>query len=166
MYQQKIAPALKLLKEAIKRINESNSDIAHSYVDDLTIVQEVLENPFQTIPPERYIHITTSFCDPEGSSDKAHDDRINFHREITPAMLYSKLDEHVKSYNPNYYLQVNLHEIEEWINTQHTLLKTANRFDYDSPIIEDEGLTIADFKTNYGSIDFFIEFGINFGDHQ
>jgi len=165
-YQRKIAPGLELLITAIGRVNESNSDLAHEWVDDLSAAQDALENPFQTVPPQRYIHITTSFCDKDGSSYRSDDDDIDVNREISAAMLYSLLNAHIKAYDPSYRIQVNIPDLEDWLNTQYALLRTVNRFDYDYPTIEDKGLTVANIKTDYGSIDFFIEFGIIYGDHE
>ncbi|MXV76051.1 hypothetical protein F4Z99_17475 [Candidatus Poribacteria bacterium] len=158
-YQRKIAPGIALLSEAISRINQSNSDIAHAWVDDLSVAQNVLENPFQTVPKEHGIHITTSFCDPEGNSDNADDDDISFEREISAALLHTLLSHHVKYYNPEYKLQVSLQSLENWLNTQKALLRTTSK-DYE--FIEDEGITVADYKTDDGSIDVFIEYYVNY----
>ena len=67
-YQRKIKPAANLLAEITNKMNDSNNDIIHDYRYELLIVEDLLENPFQTVPPTHFIHITTSFCDPDGSA--------------------------------------------------------------------------------------------------
>ena len=158
-YQRKIAPGLTALQEITNRMNESNSDIVQDYRYDLMEAEELLNNPFQTIPAERFIHITTSFCDQEGNSDNADDDDIRVDREISAAALYIALDAYVKYYNPEYKLQVSIQTLENWLNTQKALLRTTSK-NYE--FIEDEGLTVADYDTDYGSLDVFIEFGVSY----
>ena len=161
-YKNKIKKGLELLNEIMNNMNESNNDTVNEYRYDLFEVENLLEYPFQTIPASRYIQITTSFCDPDGSAYKSHDDTISFNREISTAMLYSMLKEHVQYYDPSYTIQADLAELEEWLNTQQGLLQTVDQVGYEAPTIEDTGLTVFDIKTEFGSIDVFIEYGISF----
>ena len=160
-YREKIAPGIEKLAHAALELNHSNVDWAHEISHQLFEAEDLLLNRFQTVPKERFIHITASLCDPEGSSDKAYCDVIiKFEREITAASLYILLDKYVTGYNKKYYLQVSLQQVEEWLNKQKSLYRTVHRTE--SGFIEDTGLTIADHKTSYGSIDFFMEYGISF----
>ena len=162
VYKRKITPALKNLDFLDDKVIQLNSDLAHDVHCAIIDIEDLLVNPFQTVPAERFIHITTSFCDHDGSSDKAHDDDIYIDREISAAALYIELDAHVKSYDPNYRLSVSIQDLEVWLMQQTALLRTVRGSDFGC--VEESGLTVANFKTDYGSIDYFIEFGISFGD--
>ena len=156
-YRKKIEASLQKLNKVIEKMNQSNSDIIFDWRHDLLRAEELLLNPFQTVPAERYIQITSSFCDSNSDSTNCDDDHIDIDREISAAMLYTILTAYVKLYDPKYRLQVSLQDLEDWLNMQKALLKTTHK---DEEIIEGAGLTIADYKTNYGSIDFFIEFAV------
>ena len=112
----------------------------------------------ETVPNNRFIKITTSCCDKNGTARNSQTDTIDFDREIAAANLYVALESLIKSYNEKYQIRARLQELEDWLNAQKALYKTVKGSDFDT--IEDTGLTIADIKTEYGSIDFFIEFGI------
>ena len=161
-YKEKIAPGIELLANVSLDLNSSDVDWAHELSHQLFEAEDLLLNPFQTVPAERYIHCTSSFCQPNGDSYKAHNDIIvEFTREITAAALYVKLQEYIRNYEPHYTPQVSLKVLEDWLNEQKALYKTAKHYDLPG-CLEDTGLTIGDFKTNYGSIDFFIEYGITY----
>ena len=158
-YLRKIAPARNKLDELSTRLNQSNSDYAHEIYYELTEVEELLINPFQTVPKEHFVHVTTTLCDENGDSDKAYCDLITeFDREITAGHLYVKLKNYVEDYREGYYLQISLQQLEDWLNQQKPLFKTVKKGE---SFIEDSGITIGDFKTDFGSIDFFLEYGIN-----
>ena len=159
-HENKIAPGIQLLIAAASRLNARNDDLSHDIYYDLTQAEDLLLNRFQTVPADRSIHITTSFCDPDGSAYKSDDDDIGFEREISAANLYISLKAHVEYYDPEYKLNVNIQDLEDWLTEQTPFLKTVKHNDLGC--IEDTGLTVADFKTDYGSIDFFIEYGISF----
>ena len=159
-YRKKISRGLNKLSEISNRLNESDSNESHEICYELQEVENLLINPLQTIPTERYIQITTSFCDEGGSAYKSHDDEISFNREISPALLYTMLNNHIKNYNNEYRINSNIQELENWLNEQQGLLFTVNK--YDCHLIEDTGLTVFDTKTEHGSIGVFIEYGINY----
>lgn len=140
-------------------LNESNNDTNHEIAYELNQVEDLLLNPYQTLPKERYIQVTTSFCDHAGNSDKAHDDTILFDWEISAAFLYTWLREHVKYYDDNYHLQCSIRDIEDWLIVQKSLFHTVSK---ESEFLEESGLTVANFPTEYGSIDFFIEYGFSY----
>ena len=128
----------------------------------------MIENPFRTVPPERYIQISTSFCQPDGNSDNAHDDTIYFNREISAALLYTILKRHMSHYEKDSHYEIQetkqkltnpIQILEEWLEQQKALYKTTGP---NEETIEDTGLTIADYKTSFGSIDIFIEYGISY----
>ena len=159
-YQQKIAPARDKIYELSSRLNKSNSDYAHDIRYELLEIEELLLNPFQTVPTRHFVHVTTSLCDHDGNSDKAYCDVIvEFDREITAAYLYVALNNYVTDYREGYYLQISLQQLENWLNEQKPLFKSVKKGD--SSFIEDTGITIGDFKTDFGSIDFFLEYGLD-----
>ena len=79
------------------------------------------------------------------------------------------LSEHVKAYDSSYKLErrnpkwdqipTTISELEDWLNNQKALLRTVDK---QEPFIQEEGLTVADYPTEYGSIDFFIEYGVSY----
>lgn len=157
-YQERIAPGIKKIEDALFNLDGSDNWVN----DEIWNAREgirMIENPFGTIPARRFVHITTSFCDPDGNSDKSHSHSISFDREISAALLYIELLEIVKVYNRKYFLQISIQDIEEWLNNQKALYKTTQ---HNEEFIEDTGLTVSDMTTEYGSIDFFIEFGIHY----
>ena len=160
IYTQKVRPASQAISELINNLVESNSDIVHDIRYKLLDIEDLIDNPFQKVPTERFIHITTSFCDPDGSAYKSHDDDISFEREISAANLYIELKAHVEYYDPEYKLNLNIQDLENWLMQQTALLRTVRGNDFGC--VEDTGTTVGDFKTKYGSIDFFIEYGISF----
>lgn len=162
-YHKKIRNGIKTIENALDILNQSNENWISNEIWNIRHGIRMIENPFQTLPVERYVHITVSFCDPEGSSDNADDLDIDFNREISAGLLYTMLAKIVKSYNEDYKLQVSLSDIEEWLNKQKPLYQTTCP---DEPFVHETGLTVADYKTDYGSINFFIEFGINYFERE
>ena len=160
-YRQKIKPGLKRLQQIMSELNESNNDLAHSIYYDLYEVEDLFLYPFQTVPKKRFIHVTSRMRDHKGNFHKSYYDIVaEFEREISAAKLYIALQIYVRHYKEGYYLQASLQTIEKWLNEQKALYKTVK--EADSCLIEDTSLTIGNFKTDYGSIDFFIEYGIDF----
>ena len=161
-YRKKIFKGIDKLAHATLALGNSNVNWIDDIYHDLTIAEDLLLNPFQTVPIDRLIHITISFCDHDRNSDKSHNAEIGFKREISAADIYIFLKECVKDYEDEIIgpaeLHVNIQDIEEWLNQQKPLLKTTTQ---DEPFIEDTGLTVCDMKTEYGSIDLFMEYGIN-----
>ena len=160
IYKQKVARALDWLGKLTDTLNEYESDLAHEVRHELIEIEDLLINPFQTVPKQHFIHVTTSLCDHDGNSDKAYCDVIvEFEQEISAAYLYVALSKYVRDYREGYYLQVSLQQIETWLNEQKALFRTVSKFD--TGFIEDSGITICDFKTDFGSIDCFMEYGID-----
>ena len=162
-YKARLKPGLEKLSELSDKLNCSKSDLAHEIHCELLDIEDLLINPLQSVPKNRYIHMITSFCNHECDSHKAHSDIIvEFQQEVSPAALYIAIEAHIKSCEEEYNIRADMQEIEEWLNKQKALYKTAKHTDYG--FIEDTGLTVADIKTDYGSIDFFMEFAINYED--
>lgn len=160
-YRKKIAPGVEALVHAYFQLNESNSDLAHDVYCQLIQVENLLLNPFQTVPSRHFIHITTSLCDPDGNSDNAYDDvLVEFDREISAADLYIRLKNYISCPREGYYVQVSLEAVENWLNKQKALYRTVSKTD--SGFIDESGMTVGDFKTDFGSIDFCMEYGIQF----
>ena len=161
-YRKKIFKGIDKLAHATLALGDSNVNWIDDIYHDLTIAEDLLLNPFQTVPIGRIIHITISFCDHDGDSHKSHNAEIGFEREISAADIYIFLKECVKDYEDEIIEQAKLHisiqDIEKWLNEQKPLLKTTTQ---NEPFIEDTGLTVCDMKTEYGSINFFMEYAIN-----
>ena len=162
-YREKIAPGIEQLNKVMSELNQSNSDLAHSVYYDLCEVEDMFLNRFRTVPKTHFVHITTSLCDPDGNSDNAYnDDLVEFEREISAAALYIKLQKYIACPKEGYHVQVSLQDIENWLNKQKALYQTVSKTD--SSFIEESGLTVGEFKTDFGSIDFCMEYGIDFGE--
>ena len=160
-YKQRIAPGIECMSHALLTLEEKDAD--QITIDYLWHAQRLLLNPFQTTPKERYIQITISHCNEYGDCQNSQTETIEFNREISAAMLYSLLKEHTQYYDPIVStMQATLQDIENWLNQQKGLMKYDCYIEHDLTIIEDTGFTIAEFKTSYGSIDFFIEYGVRY----
>ena len=162
-YLRKIDPARDKLVELSNRLNESNNDLAHNVRYELLEIDDLLLHPFQTVPKVHFVHVTTSICDPEGNAGTAYcDEIIEFEREISAAFLYVALSKYIFDYREGYHIQISLQQLEDWLNLQKAHFKSVKRGD--SPFTDETGLTIGNFKTDYGSIDFFLEYGLDIED--
>ena len=159
-YKQKIFRGIEAMSHAILAL-ENTPAYNHSrqLINDLWYAQDLLINPYQTLPKRHFIQITSSFCDKAGNSDKAHDHHISFEREISAALLYLHLDEHIKHYDHNWHIQCDINYLEDWLMHQKSLFTTVDK---EYGMVQEEGLTVADWPTEWGSIDFFIEYGFCF----
>ena len=160
-YKEKIAPSIDRIRKLSDTLNLSNNEMAHEIRWELLEIEDMMDNPFQTIPTKHFVHVTASLCDPEGNSDKSYSDvLIDFDREVSESMLYLKIEEYMGHYALEYTPQVSLGDLEDWLNQQKSHYLSVEKNDLG--FIEDTGLTVGKFKTSYGSIDFFIEYALVF----
>ena len=107
-------------------------------------------------PPQRYINITITESDLKGCGLKSYNEEINFNREISASLLYTKLQKIARAYYKDCHLSIKLQDIENWLIQMKALAFTAD-LKHDG-FIPEAGLTIATIKRKEGQDDIFIEY--------